>query len=524
MATDKLTSTANGETSTKVGHYFWSAGLLVALGFLIAFFSFDLNTPWTQDDYYNGAVWSQAAHNLLRAGLLKTAAVPAAFYYGPLPIPPDGFYVHHPCLLPLSVTAVFWVFGESEWAARLVPLLCCTISTILLWLIARSCAGIRAATFSVAVFVTLPMELHYGQMVNFEPCTLMWMLAALLSVRYASVTGNTRWWISTLVACVLAMWTAWLAYFFVIILALHFAFFAREKQRSIAAWLWLLALLSALAFLFQIRAVRPDAWSDLALAFHQRLSSSAGGSLRFTTAEWAQTVGGWLLILVSPLAWALAFCGGVIVWKNRQAAPKLRWLGWAALCLFILNGFYLVAFRNASYIHDYAGFYLIAPIALMAGMALDRLAGWKASRHFGLSIALLTVLYLAYFGVVTVRGLSSQAHLLDETIAESPRFIPSLGHILREYFDERTEVLCNFEPHATTLPYYAKRSLLGEPWDARGWREQLQDKAGRFGAIVWMGGADAPELLEALPKQGRTEIEIEHVRFCLWQPSLDKLR
>lgn len=524
MAENEFSSAAGGETSRKVGGYFWSAGLLAALGFLIAFFSFDLNTPWTQDDYYNGAVWSQAAHNLLRAGLLKTVAVPAAFYYGPLPIPPDGFYVHHPCLLPLGVAAAFWVFGESEWAARIVPLLCSTTSVILVWLLARSCAGVRAATFSVAVFVTLPMELHYGQMVNFEPCTLMWMLAALLSVRYVSVTGNTRWWISMIAACVLAMWTAWLAYFFVIILALHFVFFAREKHRSVAAWLWLLALLSALAFLFQIRAVRADAWPNLAAAFYQRLSSSGAGVLRFTMSEWARTVGGWLLILVSPLAWALAFVGGLIVWKNRQAAPGLRWLGWAALCLLLLNGFYLVAFRNASYIHDYAGFYLVAPISLMAGIALDRLAGWKASRHLGLAIAVMMVLTLSYFGVVTSRSLWAQSHLLEGTIAESPRFIPSLGHILRGYFDERTEVLCNFEPHATTLPYYAQRSFLGEPWDAPGWGKRLQDKTGRFGAIVWMDGTDAPELLEVLPKQGRTEIELERVRFCLWKPSVDNLR
>jgi 4-amino-4-deoxy-L-arabinose transferase-like glycosyltransferase len=524
IARNQLSSAAGGETSRRVGHYFWSAGLLAALGFLIVFFSLDLNTPWTQDDYYNGAVWSQAAHNLLRAGLLQTAGVPAAFYYGPLPIPPDGFYVHHPCLLPLSVAASFGVFGESEWAARIVPLLCSTISAILVWILARSCAGVRAATFSLAVFVTLPMELHYGQMVNFEPVTLMWMLAALLSVRYMSVTGNTRWWISMIAACVLAMWTAWLGYFFVVIMALHFAFFAREKKRAVAAWLWLLALLSALAFLVQIRAVRADAWSDLATAFYQRLSASAGGAQCFTMAEWTGTVGEWLLILFSPLAWALALGGGLIVWKNRQAAPELRWLGWAALCLVLLNGFYLAVFRNASYIHDYAGFYLVAPIALMAGLALDRIAGWKAPRRLGLTIALVMVLCLAYFGVVTTHGLWAQSHVLDESIAESPRFIPSLGQILRGYFDERTEVLCNFAPQATTLPYYAQRSLLGEPWNARGWTEQLHDRTGRFGSIIWMGGADATELLEVLPKEGRTEIELERVRFCLWKPSVDKLR
>ena len=516
--TGRIVSAAVIQSKTKVGRYLWRAGLLAALGFQIAFFAVDLNTPWTQDDAYNGAVWSQAAHNLLRAGFFETAAVPAAFYYGPLPIPPEGFYVHHPCLLPLSISVAFAIAGESEWAARVVPILCSSASLVLMWLLVRSCVGRRAATFSAAVFVTLPMELHYGQMVNFEPCAMMWMLAALLSLRYASVTGRARWRVGVIVCCVLAMWTAWLGYFFAVILILHFAFFARKEQRCLAIWLSLLATLSALIFLFQIRAVRADAWTNLGQAFSERLSSSTGGSSHFTMLEWGRTVGGWLLIHFPPLAWALACGGSAIVWKNRLTRPGLRWLGGAALGLVIMNGFYLLAFRNASYVHDYAGFYLIAPIALLSGVALDRFADWKRSRGLGLGIAFTLVFGLACLGIVTTDGLWSQTHLLDETVAESPRFIPSLGSVLRGYFDERTEVLCNFQADATTLPYYAQRRLLAEPGDASSWREQLQGRSGRYGAIVWMDSRDASELLGALPNQHWIETTIEGARFCLWRP------
>ena len=59
--TTRIGSAANFQTNTKIGHYLWIVGLLAAIRFLIAFFSVDLNTPWTQGDYYNGAAWSQAA-------------------------------------------------------------------------------------------------------------------------------------------------------------------------------------------------------------------------------------------------------------------------------------------------------------------------------------------------------------------------------------------------------------------------------------------------------------------------------
>ena len=84
----------------------------------------------------------------------------------------------------------------------------------------------------------------------------------------------------------------------------------------------------------------------------------------------------------------------------------------------LLNGFYLVAFRNASYIHDYAGFYLVAPVALMAGVALDHLADWKARRHLGLAIALLIV-YLMGLAVYTqVLGLVDDLPAYSQRISE----------------------------------------------------------------------------------------------------------
>jgi 4-amino-4-deoxy-L-arabinose transferase-like glycosyltransferase len=133
---------------------------------------------------YNGAVWSQAAHNILRAGLIATWGQSSAYYFGPLPIPPSGYYLHHPPGLHLVLTALFALFGEHEWVARMLPISCSLASVILLWLLARSCVGIRAASLSAAVFACLPMELLYGKMVNFEPIVLMLILGALLCLRY----------------------------------------------------------------------------------------------------------------------------------------------------------------------------------------------------------------------------------------------------------------------------------------------------------------------------------------------------
>ena len=74
--------------------------------------------------------------------------------------------------------------AKREWAIRLVPIGCSILSVWLLWDSRRQCDRNKsAAALPVALFATLPMELHYGELGDYEPCLVMWMLAALLCLR-----------------------------------------------------------------------------------------------------------------------------------------------------------------------------------------------------------------------------------------------------------------------------------------------------------------------------------------------------
>src|SRR5207249_4185600 len=113
FGTPKITPPSRPESK------YWTAGVFVIVAFLAGNLLRTIHVPWVEDDNWYGAVYSQAAHNNLRAGLLATGGVPATLYFGPLPIPREAFYVHHPTLFPLMVTGAFAVFGEAEWVARL---------------------------------------------------------------------------------------------------------------------------------------------------------------------------------------------------------------------------------------------------------------------------------------------------------------------------------------------------------------------------------------------------------------------
>src|SRR6188508_3374459 len=80
------------------------AAVLVALALAL---SAEINRPWINGVDFNGAVWSQSAHNILRAGLAETSGASSGFYFGPLPIPAWGYYLHHPPLLDLAIAGLF---------------------------------------------------------------------------------------------------------------------------------------------------------------------------------------------------------------------------------------------------------------------------------------------------------------------------------------------------------------------------------------------------------------------------------
>ena len=84
----------------------------------------DIRDPWTGLHDWNGAFYSQLARNLLRYPFDMHHGMPVVAVGDALP--QDGewsFYPTHPPGLVWCIAVSFRIFGEHEWAARLVPIL-----------------------------------------------------------------------------------------------------------------------------------------------------------------------------------------------------------------------------------------------------------------------------------------------------------------------------------------------------------------------------------------------------------------
>jgi len=430
----------------------------------------DLARPWVADHDFNGAVWSQCAHNNLRAGLRATLGVPTGFYFGPLPIPAAGYYTHHPPLLPLAVTGMFAVFGEHEWAARLIPIAASLASVVLLWLLLRDLAGARAATLGAAVMAAQPMLLYLGQMVNHEMLVLPVMLATLLFFR-------RRQPVAAIAVLTLGFWIGWHVHIFALVLM---GWWLGRREWRWAAITFGLAVVSLLAFAVITRWVRPDAWTDASAAAARRV-------LDVDLRQWCAAQGVFFSTRFVPVAWLLALAG--LVWMRRQ---PVVWVLTAAATLVVAG------LPNFSYIHDYAGYYFLAPIGLLAGVALDQL--WK--RRALLAVAALVV--VAGWGVARAEWLRQMPfHILAWDAPEPRDLIPHLGREIQRSFPETTRVQLNFMPvYGPQLAYYAQRQL----------DNNLTVFAPDRPGVIWPG---APA---AVPAGEHREVIVSGQRFSFWTP------
>ena len=507
-----------------------SALNFLALGVILIAFAVtlteEIECPWINQIDFNGAVWSQAAHNILRAGLIETQGASTAFYFGPLPIPSKGYYLHHPPLLHLGIASMFSLFGEHEWAARIIPIACSLASAVLLWLLVSSCLGVRTATFCTAFFASLPMMLRYGKMVNFEPVVLVLILSCLLALRYWEQTRRPFWKAAFFLSLFLGMWVDWAMHLFALVLC---AWWMTRSGREVRwrAWMILgMTTVCGLLFLVHTQMLRPDALQDLQKTFLVRVASNE--QYKYTLWQWGCKVTG---SIVRHYLWGgllVAVLGVAITLRRRQEAG-FRWLGWAASTVFAMDAVFVGVFQNDSYIHEYIAFYFAIPVAIMAGIAVNELvacienASIQRVRWAGNLAGVALVLAATLAGQTRAEELKGQFCILDFGRKESPRLIPRLGDAIRKRFSPKTRVLCNFMPYyGPHLEYYAERQVSQNLCEFRDWQPVIQG-AEEVGGIVWMGDEDAKEIVAHLPPGKKEFLNLESESFCVWTPSVGRL-
>jgi len=304
-----------------------------------------------------GALYATAARNLLRHGFAATRGLPLL---NTGPATPDGFepYVNHPPLVPWLVAGTFALFGEREAAARLLPLAASVAAHFLLLLLTRRLFGPRAALLAALLFAALPMGTLHGTLVDPQGWLPMTALLGMsLSVRrlVEGGRGALAGLFASFLLGALADWPVHLAVPFV---ALAFAHAGRRRAALALPALSALLLAASLGVLVAARPAGDPADLLYKLGGPEDLRSLLDGRLAAS----------WRALFTLPVLALAALGAALLALARSPALPDV-------LLLLLPAALYVALSPQGALPHGFWSIYLLPGIALLAGVALDRIAG-----------------------------------------------------------------------------------------------------------------------------------------------------
>jgi len=276
----------------------------------------------------------------------------------------------------------------------------------------------------------------------------------------------------------------------------------------------------------QIRLAMPGAWHELYSAMRERSGHSDLSGGTFTMGQWLRTQYGYLTTLYHPASWLLAAGGTIVAWmERRRLRPAGRPLLHIGTVLFIIDAFYVCALRNQSYIHDFASFYFLAPIAIYSGFFVDRIirsahARWgNVGSRSTMACCCAMAVMLIWCGIRSLATIDTQFCILDNDTQEPDNLMPDVGRVINGTFPDNAVVICNFDPYYSPLPFYARHVMVNDVRTGPDWDHAVSDAAPQpVGGIIWTGAPNAADLLRHLPAAQTHDATIDDIPFVLWTP------
>lgn len=445
------------------------AGLFLLASLLL---THNITAPW--NDHWNapdGALFSTIARNTIDHGAWNLGFAQAR---NPEPATREqlNYYQRHPPLLPLLIAGIFALLGESEVAARTVPMAATLGTALLVFLLTQHLYSSRVALIATFLFVTFPGIAYFGQKVGYEAPTLFFILLTVWFYRRFCEEGRNYDFAGVCGAAILGLWTDWPMYFLILLLAIHALFGLGHGKIKVLLCLPLLALVSLAIHGWITWLVAPEAIEDLlyqGMTYAGLIDRNHPLATRYEealsvipAAVYARYVLKSLDTLFSYPALLLALVGIWIAGRHRLMSVALA----IPLMLFGVALANCLAFWVNAFYHLYWFYYFAPPIAMFGAMAADGLLRWEASQtdmpHW-LVPAFLGILVMtgAFPSLIALHG--QQMKFLPESALEQADFTRTLGQRISTSTEKQTLILSNLlSPRGGNwvLSYYSHRRVM----------------------------------------------------------------
>lgn len=355
-------------------------------------------------------------------------------------------YSHHPALYTQLVALSMRVFGEREWAVRLVPFGFSLFALVAAFGFMRRRFGDAVALFSAAWMAALPLFAWYGM--------LAWTEGVLVGIGVLQLGAYARWLEADsrgsarrafLVMCAwqfLAVLFDWTGAFMCVGIGLHALCFGQGKRFLKLLWLgvpiFLAAGIHALHMALVLGTLHQTSETKATLAAVTELPTET--LLEFVHIQFnhARRLLGWPAFVATLV--------GFLVLVARRLAGKLTETEGLVIALLTPGLLYIALFPQRSYNHDFFLMLSMPGLGVLGAWAVIALCGRVSGRAL-LAVGLVCV------GVGTWRALevhavrrSDQMPVIAASLATS--IAPADGLVLTHF------------GRGMALPFYANAAVL----------------------------------------------------------------
>ena len=430
--------------------------------------SHNISQPWVGIVETDGALFSQIAHNFLRYGIWNLHFGQATT---PMPVTDLAqlhYYQHHPALLPLLTAGSFALFGESEAAARGLPILLTLGSIALLFFISRRIYDESLALLATGIFATLPAILYIGRKPGYEAPTLFFILLTLGCYLNYRQSKRDIYLAGLFVSLGLALMTDWPAYLLVPALVVHYGWYEKNNRiiNPIVLGVPLFSLAMLCLFGFFSYLSDPQNIGSVVyqgMTYMGLIGTDSPLALRYTEANITftpmqfikQTLGKIDNLYAYPVP-LMALFGAWFERNERDASRTLVW----TLVFVALS--YCVIFYRSVYIHLWHTYYFTAPMAIFAAITIRKLFVWHSQDQYIPKVTLVFVLALILSGAIPrlLDLYALQIKLLPADQLEQSDFLKAVALEIKRHSVPDDIIVSPLPPNsAHILSYYSGREV-----------------------------------------------------------------
>lgn len=313
------------------------------------------------------------------------------------------FYSHHPPLVTWLPYGLSRVAGFNEVTLRFVFAAAMMLALSGFYVLVRRLYHARMALWAVFFFGVVPMIAYFQPSYGHDPLGLMaGLLFAAVFVNWYR-EPNTARYLALAGLMILTVLSAWPGVFLAAFFAMPVLFTGNWRHRSGVVLLGIISVMAFAGLMLFYEAQHSGSIASLMDAYVWRTSSLGGGrtSESISPLQWLAVNMAHLIFFGSLGLLLLALWGAGIIYRQRSQ-PQRFFILW----LLIGGIAYLVAFRNASYIHDYYKAFLIPAMAIAAAAVMV----YQSRRQ-----RLARIVVGTLFGVTLVQSLSVLAIMVLST-------------------------------------------------------------------------------------------------------------